>query len=324
MNYWYPVIRSDKLKNKPFSTSLLDTPIVVARLNGKLAAFIDRCPHRNAPLSQGKIINNNLRCPYHGWEFNSQGECMKIPGLCKNFNPKSKSLQTLKICDKYNFIWVSFANDPVDIYKPPLLNNNDYHSCIDSLSLRGSIANIAENFLDATHTHFIHDGLIRKEKQPRQPVTAYVRRHTNSVEIQYNEGKQNSLISNLLEPERSHSIAKFILPSVIELSFHSKKGIELIITAYITPTYADYCEINAIVSFRKGLIPSSLKQWIIRKLFKAVLKQDSKILELQRQNIQKFGKEEFVSTEIDIIRPHIDSLLKGHTKELNYQIQVEL
>ena len=48
----------------------------------------DECPHRKAPLSQGRVdlVTNCLECPYHGWQFDTDGNCTKIPQLDTKFN----------------------------------------------------------------------------------------------------------------------------------------------------------------------------------------------------------------------------------------------
>ncbi len=42
----------------------------------------DRCPHRLAALSAGRIVGGKLTCSYHGWQFNGTGLCMAIPQVC--------------------------------------------------------------------------------------------------------------------------------------------------------------------------------------------------------------------------------------------------
>lgn len=68
-NYWYPIARAGEIKNKPVSKKLLGFDIVIVKLQNKLYAYEDRCPHRNVPLSNGFIKNNKLNCGYHGWQF---------------------------------------------------------------------------------------------------------------------------------------------------------------------------------------------------------------------------------------------------------------
>jgi hypothetical protein len=146
------------------------------------------------------------------------------------------------------------------------------------------------------------------------------------VEIKYTgEGKQSGIISRWFEQTRKESYGRFILPSVAEIEYCSDSGSELTITAYITPVSNESHKIHAIISIKCGIVPGVLKQWVVTPFFKKALEQDLDILELQRKNIQLFGEEKFISTEIDIIRPHIESLLKGISKkELQKTISIML
>ena len=46
-----------------------------------MACFLDACPHRTVPLSYGKVVNDRLQCGYHGWEFDLEGRCRRVPSL---------------------------------------------------------------------------------------------------------------------------------------------------------------------------------------------------------------------------------------------------
>ena len=54
---------------------------MVARIDGEVVAFADRCPHRLAPLSIGTICGTTLQCAYHGWMFDASGAVVEIPSL---------------------------------------------------------------------------------------------------------------------------------------------------------------------------------------------------------------------------------------------------
>ena len=88
--YWFVLCESNDVNKKPKSFKILNKDIVVYRNNEKkVLAFIDKCPHRNIPLSEGRICNENLVCNFHGWEFNNDGKCVKVPGMIEKDNIKS-------------------------------------------------------------------------------------------------------------------------------------------------------------------------------------------------------------------------------------------
>ena len=79
--HWWVAGTSAELARRPIARTILGTPLVLFRTAGKAAALLDRCPHRNAPLSHGKIVEGLIECPYHGWAFDGAGECRRIPGM---------------------------------------------------------------------------------------------------------------------------------------------------------------------------------------------------------------------------------------------------
>ena len=61
--------------------TIMDEPIAIFRdAQGKVGAVEDRCCHRGAALTDGKVVENGLQCGYHGLVFNGQGKCVEIPG----------------------------------------------------------------------------------------------------------------------------------------------------------------------------------------------------------------------------------------------------
>jgi len=322
--HWLIACSSKTLGTKPYACEILSTPIVLFRNQEKITALLDRCPHRNAPLSRGKIINGGLECPYHGWQFDTNGECQKIPGLCNKVTAKSRDATRFEVIECQGFVWIKLSASTHEIYQPPLLENKNYHSFIWQAEVSASLVNILENFLDGTHTHFVHSGLIRREGE-RQEVRAAITRGSDRVERRYTgEGKQSGFISKWFERSRRESYGRFILPSVAEIEYCSDSGSELTITAYITSTSDAHHKIYAVISIKQGIIPGVIKQWLLTPFFRKALKQDIEILELQQKTIEQFGKETFISTETDLIRPHIESLLHGNNKKIEKTITVML
>src|SRR5438132_14388938 len=77
---WYPICRSDAVRDKPIGLRRLGQDIVVWRdSKGRIHAHDDRCLHRGVKLSLGAIVNDTLRCTYHGWCYDTTGQCVSIP-----------------------------------------------------------------------------------------------------------------------------------------------------------------------------------------------------------------------------------------------------
>jgi phenylpropionate dioxygenase-like ring-hydroxylating dioxygenase large terminal subunit len=78
--YWYAVAQSSDVAPGPLAVTVLGEPLVLWRTaDGVLTAARDRCPHREAPLSLGQVVESGLQCPYHGWTFGASGACVRIP-----------------------------------------------------------------------------------------------------------------------------------------------------------------------------------------------------------------------------------------------------
>ena len=98
---WSRDFGRDELK----PVTMLDEQIVIYRKNdGGLVALQDRCCHRLAPLSLGRIENDDLRCMYHGMKFAPTGRCIEIPGQSKI--PPQACVRAYPIADKYSGAWV--------------------------------------------------------------------------------------------------------------------------------------------------------------------------------------------------------------------------
>jgi phenylpropionate dioxygenase-like ring-hydroxylating dioxygenase large terminal subunit len=75
--WWYVACRSTALRRRPLARRLLGMPLVLFRdAGGQPAALLDRCPHRNLPLSLGRVLaSGRLECAYHGWQLDASGRC---------------------------------------------------------------------------------------------------------------------------------------------------------------------------------------------------------------------------------------------------------
>ncbi len=81
---WLPIGSAQSLVgNVPVSVEIVGEKLVVWRSGDTWSVMRDVCPHRLAPLSQGRVdsVSGCLECPYHGWHFSSEGACTKIPQL---------------------------------------------------------------------------------------------------------------------------------------------------------------------------------------------------------------------------------------------------
>ncbi|MVP01157.1 aromatic ring-hydroxylating oxygenase subunit alpha [Paenibacillus lutrae] len=316
-SHWLPACRKEELRRKPLAVTVLDQELVLFRTRSGVHALMDRCPHRNVPLSGGVVQGDRIMCPYHGWEFDGNGVCTRVPGLC-SFKPgEHMNAAAVRVAEQDGFIWIKLPEEtpaaegesaPASL---PFMKDPTLYSFVWKTAVRGTLLNAAENLLDATHTHYVHAGLIRTDKN-RQRVKACITASGSGVEIEYSgESGQAGLISRIFERDRQTSYGRFLMPGVAQIEYRSSKGLTLLITALMKPTSADYQDIYAIVTVKRGLIPGSLKKLVITPFLKKALKQDIRIVEVQQAALERAGGEDFHSTQADLIRPYLEQLMRG-------------
>ena len=79
-NRWYPVLEASQLGRKPVGVTRLGRRLVLWRdAAGSAVALPSRCPHRGAALKQGRVVDGELTCPWHGFRFAPDGACTRMP-----------------------------------------------------------------------------------------------------------------------------------------------------------------------------------------------------------------------------------------------------
>ncbi|CAK9227087.1 unnamed protein product [Sphagnum jensenii] len=99
-DHWYPVsLIQDLDPSAPTSFQLLGRELVVWKdRQGEWRVFVDKCPHRLAPLSEGRLDDSGmLQCSYHGWSFQGDGSCAAIPQAAPE-GPEAKAWFSPRAC----------------------------------------------------------------------------------------------------------------------------------------------------------------------------------------------------------------------------------
>jgi vanillate O-demethylase monooxygenase subunit len=158
-NAWYVAAWDHEVTREMRRRMLLDEPVVLFRTDsGKPVALEDRCCHRQAPLSMGKLVGNIVQCPYHGLQFDTTGKCVKVPS--QDMVPASARVRSYPVVEKNHWIWI-WMGDPAQA-DPALIE--DFHWLDDPawrfggsyLHVDGHYLLVVENLLDTTHLPFLH------------------------------------------------------------------------------------------------------------------------------------------------------------------------
>ncbi len=133
-NHWFPILLSKELKNKPISTKIFGIPIVCFRnQSGEARTLLDVCPHQATSLSLGKVVNGNIRCPLHHWDFDGEGKCIKAKLLAESQIPKKAKAVSLPTLEKEDLIWI-WPGEKTKVEK--------HHSYLENLPKEEKINNI--------------------------------------------------------------------------------------------------------------------------------------------------------------------------------------
>ena len=163
-HYWHPVARSVEVIAHPMKVTLLDQPLVLWRANGQIAAFYDLCIHRGAPLSLGWVENGQIACGYHGWAYDAQGACTRIPSLPADQGiPRKARAIAYRVQERYGLIWVCLAEPYADVPAlPPEVDDPSFHwerYASDGV-WQANVARMVENLADFSHFAWVHPGTL--------------------------------------------------------------------------------------------------------------------------------------------------------------------
>jgi phenylpropionate dioxygenase-like ring-hydroxylating dioxygenase large terminal subunit len=170
--FWYPIMPIAHLLAKmPLSFELLNQKLVLwLDSDGQPVALRDRCCHRTAQLSKGKVIDGCIQCAYHGWEFNGQGACVRVPQLSDRQSiPDSYKIDSFKCAERYGYVWVCLDDDPLlpipFIPEAEDLNNRLIPQCYEVWQCSG--LRVMENSFDNAHFSFVHSASFGSIEQPK-------------------------------------------------------------------------------------------------------------------------------------------------------------
>mmetsp|Transcript_8346 Transcript_8346/g.21538 ORF Transcript_8346/g.21538 Transcript_8346/m.21538 type:complete len:558 (-) Transcript_8346:99-1772(-) len=162
---WYPVAWArDCPMGAPFRATLLDEDYAVVLREGDAPpmAFRDRCPHRLASLSEGRLTKQGwIQCSYHGFAFDGgTGECRAIPQLLGT-SPRAPLCADAVACARVGgLVWINPGADPVD---PPDVPPDVPELVDPSFDCMQTVRDIpvdstllAENIMCADHGRWCH------------------------------------------------------------------------------------------------------------------------------------------------------------------------
>ena len=120
-NQWYAILESREVKRVRFTTVTRMRERLVAwrTQSGQVTVMSEKCPHRGASLSAGKLVNDCLQCAFHGFEFDPNGNCILVPANGKDsVPPKALHVRTYPVREEHDFIYIWWGDAPAEL--PPV------------------------------------------------------------------------------------------------------------------------------------------------------------------------------------------------------------
>jgi phenylpropionate dioxygenase-like ring-hydroxylating dioxygenase large terminal subunit len=322
---WHPVAYEKELRvGRPLGVRLMDTPIALFRTVSGPAALIDRCPHRNVPLSGGTVCGDALACPYHGWSFDAAGRCVAVPGVPGQTGAPARRVA---VTSRHGLIWASLADAPPPF---PELPSEIADTALDGfwwpLAPRTArTIDALENHLDPMHPHFLHLHLVRPAGE-RLSVPVVVRAAPWGAEARYTEAHlPQTLLPRIIEGKRIESRGRYFAPLTGQVALENSRGLTIAITVIFSPVAQDLTRPYAHFATARGVMPAWLKRLLIIAFHKPVLAQDAAMLERQARNIAGFGGADFAVGPGDVLGPLIWQHVHGKPPEVGERrLELEL
>ncbi len=149
LRHWHAVLLSRELKDAPRAVTVCGRELVVFRVGETVGALVDRCPHRGARLSDGKVHLDQLVCPYHGWKWKADGSG-RSPG-----NPVARPcVERFDAVERDGAIYVK--RDGSEVAFPAVDVSGYHHVHSFRVDVAAPLEVTLDNFTEVEHTGEIH------------------------------------------------------------------------------------------------------------------------------------------------------------------------
>lgn len=132
--------------------------VLYRKPDGAVVAMEDRCPHRQAPLSQGQKEGDSIRCMYHGMKFSPNGQCTEIPG--QEHIPEKACVRVYPVVEKDNWIWVWLGEpakaDPALICSAVGPSDSNWNMKSSQIHVKTNYRLEIANLMDLSHISWTH------------------------------------------------------------------------------------------------------------------------------------------------------------------------
>jgi phenylpropionate dioxygenase-like ring-hydroxylating dioxygenase large terminal subunit len=325
-DFWYACEFSSAITNKPQQVVMFNQRFVLYRNSqGQIIALKDQCPHRGAAFSLGWIEKDCIRCPYHGWKFQADGQCNEIPSNTPGTPiPKKARVESYPIKEKYGFVWLFYGDLP-EAQRPSLPTFPEYmvstmRPVYDDGIDNANYARLMEANLDFTHVIAVH----RKSFGQRIPINKTINYDVEKYDwgavakVNYESlGNSKSFLNFLLggRPELKTKLTLY-MPNVTLAEISVGRGSRFDIKFGILVAHLPIDENNTRVKrvLYRNVLPIPWLDGFFRKIDHKLAQEDTVIVaSLDSQEMPKISDELHVAADaLDITFRNL--LQKSQTK----------
>ena len=241
--YWYAVARSIDVQLDPVPVRLLGEDYVLWRnADGEVSAVPDRCPHRQSPLSLGKVSSGCIECPYHGWTFDGNGKCVRVPSSPEGTPaPPKAHIRPTHLADRYGLVWLCPGEPHADI--PKFIEDSDptYRRINNPVEVwKCSTGRLVDNFCDITHFPFVHQGTFGRSQDTLVPKFELEALDGDFFGYKYEVDANNQALGTMVTGQEEGVVHRrmttgFNLPFMVRSTIHYHTGLNHILLLLSTP-----------------------------------------------------------------------------------------
>lgn len=173
--YWQPALLSRELtaRGAPKRIRILGEDYLAFRDGaGQVGVVEPRCPHRGADLYFGRNEECGLRCAYHGWQFDTRGQCIDIPtvpaDVANTLKPKAE-LKHLHVAEWCDMVWVFFGEQPPELPQLDFAALPPDHYFVSKKFQQCNWAQAVEGGIDTAHFSYLHANIEDGERVGLMP-----------------------------------------------------------------------------------------------------------------------------------------------------------
>ena len=161
-NRWYCVAASFQVTDRPLGVMRLGKKLVLWRDgDGLVHVQEDRCPHRAAPLSCGRVIEGRLTCAYHGVQVDGGGTVVTVPAFPDCEMVGRQLVKSYPVIEHYGGIFAYFGDaahpDPVPFTLPEELTADEWAGFVYTETWDANHRYILDNLADPMHAPYLHN-----------------------------------------------------------------------------------------------------------------------------------------------------------------------